>query len=234
MEYIDSKQAATMIEAAKTLTFLTGAGVSTASGVPDYRSLAGVYQGVEHPEYLLSHRCMEQAPLKFYNFVKTLYHPEAEPNVIHKKMATLQKKKETWVVSQNIDGLHQKAKTKNLVNFHGNLYDCHCRKCKQSIHWSAYLNSAVHESCGGQIRPNIILYEEELVKSTVNQAIKAVAQAEMIVIVGTNFKVHPFCDLINYAGNRANLLIINQTPIYLNRLAYFFEGNATQIFEKIN
>lgn len=234
MESIDNEKAVEYIEKIETVTFLTGAGVSTESGVPDYRSLSGVYQGLERPEYLLSHTCMEQEPKKFYEFVKTLYHPQAEPNPIHKKIAELEKTKETWVVSQNIDGLHQKAGTQHLVNFHGNLYDCYCRKCRQSVKWSDYLTNDVHQFCGGQLRPNVILYEEELIESTINQAVKAVAQASLIVITGTNFNVHPFCDLIHYAKKEAKILIINQTPISLHRPASFFEGNAIQVFEKIN
>lgn len=117
------------------ITFLTGAGVSTPSGVPDYRSLTGIYHGMEQPEYLLSHQAMVNEPDKFYQFVKKIYHPEAKPNIIHLEMAQLAKEKNVWVVSQNIDGLHAKAKSPQLVNFHGSLYQCHCRKCKQTVDW---------------------------------------------------------------------------------------------------
>lgn len=234
METIDSQKAVEYIKGTDSITFLTGAGVSTESGVPDYRSLSGVYQGIQRPEYLLSHTCLEQEPEKFYSFVKTLYHPQAKPNVIHQKIAALEETKETWVVSQNIDSLHKKAGTRHLVNFHGDLYDCYCRKCRQSVRWSDYLKSDVHLFCGGQIRPNVILYEEGLIESAVKQAIKVVEQASVIAIVGTNFNVHPFCDLIHYVKNETKILVINQTPITLNRPAYFYEGNALEIFNKIN
>jgi NAD-dependent deacetylase len=112
------------IQAAKSITFLTGAGVSTPSGIPDYRSLSGVYQGIEAPEYLLSHTCMVNEPDKFYQFVKYLYHPDAQPNIIHQTMAELGNEREVWVISQNIDGLHEKAGSKQRIDFHGTLYHC--------------------------------------------------------------------------------------------------------------
>ncbi|WP_430597657.1 NAD-dependent protein deacylase [Enterococcus sp. AZ177] len=233
MQTIDKKKAATLIEQAETITFLTGAGVSTASGVPDYRSLSGLYQGVEQPEYLLSHSCMIEEPEKFYSFIQTLYHPKAKPNMIHLKMAELGRIKDTWVISQNIDGLHAAAGTKHLVNFHGDLYDCYCRKCGQNVSAKTYLLSDCHDRCGGQIRPNIVLYEEGLEEIAIELSIEAVAKADLVVIVGTTFQVHPFCDLIHYAANTAKILVINQTAIQLNRDAYFFKQDAASVFETI-
>ncbi|MBM7687630.1 NAD-dependent SIR2 family protein deacetylase [Enterococcus ureilyticus] len=110
MQTINETKAINLIQQANRITFLTGAGVSTASGIPDYRSLSGIYKGIERPEYLLSQTCMIEEPEKFYSFVQTLYHPNAKPNIIHLKIAELQKTKNAWVVSQNIDGLHAKAK----------------------------------------------------------------------------------------------------------------------------
>lgn len=233
MQTIDVTKAIKLIEQAAAITFLTGAGVSTASGVPDYRSLSGIYQGIERPEYLLSQTCMVEEPEKFYSFVQTLYYPNAKPNIIHKKIAELEKSKNTWVISQNIDGLHAKAKTQHLVDFHGNLYDCYCRKCGQAVSANAYLTSSYHEQCGGQIRPNIVLYEEGLEEKAIAVSIENIAKADLIVIVGTSFQVHPFCDLIHYAKETAAVLVINQTPIQLNRDAYFLKEDAVKVFENI-
>ncbi|MBO0474925.1 NAD-dependent deacetylase [Enterococcus sp. DIV0840] len=233
MQTIDEKKAVSLIEQAGKITFLTGAGVSTASGVPDYRSLSGIYHGIERPEYLLSHSCMLEEPEKFYSFVQTLYHPQAKPNSIHLKMAELEKIKDTWVISQNIDGLHAAAGTQRLVNFHGDLYDCYCRKCGQKVLAKTYLLSDRHDQCGGQIRPNIVLYEEGLDEQAIAVSIEAVAKAELIVIVGTTFQVHPFCDLIHYATDTAKILVINQTAVQLNREAYFFKQDAVKVFENI-
>ncbi|MGM0214083.1 NAD-dependent protein deacylase [Enterococcus sp. AZ109] len=221
------------IQQAKSITFLTGAGVSTPSGVPDYRSLQGVYQGMEAPEYLLSIDCLIREPEKFYNFVKKLYHPTAKPNVIHQKMAQLEKRKPVWVVSQNIDGLHQAAGSQHLVNFHGSLYDCFCRKCGQAVPWQEYLESDRHENCGGQIRPGIVLYGEGFTEDTLNQAVQAVKVSDLLVIVGTSFQVHPFCDLIYEKKETAAVLAINQTPIYIPGSYDFVEAEGSAVFREV-
>ena len=189
------------------ITFLTGAGVSTPSGVPDYRSLTGIYHGMEQPEYLLSHQAMVNEPDKFYQFVKKIYHPEAKPNIIHLEMAHLAKEKNIWVVSQNIDGLHAKAKSPQLVNFHGSLYQCHCR--------------------------NIVLYGEGFQDEVIEQAAYAVSQAELVVIVGTSFQVHPFCDLVQFRQPSAKILVINQTPVYLAEPYTFIQEDGAVVFKKI-
>ncbi|MBO0440744.1 NAD-dependent protein deacylase [Candidatus Enterococcus ikei] len=233
MQMIDGQKAVTLIKQEEKIVFLTGAGVSTASGVPDYRSLSGIYQGIERPEYLLSQTCLLEEPKKFYSFVQTLYHPNAQPNSIHLKMAELEKTKDTWVISQNIDGLHAAAGTQHLVNFHGDLYDCYCRKCGQKVSAKTYALSDRHEQCGGQIRPNIVLYEEGLDEQAITTAIKVIEAATLIVIVGTSFQVHPFCDLIHYAADSAKILVINQTPVPLNRNAYFLKADATKVFKNI-
>lgn len=222
-----------MIEQSKKITFLTGAGVSTPSGVPDYRSLQGVYHGLEVPEYLLSSECLIREPEKFYDFVKHLYHEEARPNIIHQTMARLEKEKDTWVISQNIDGLHAAAGSQHLVNFHGSLYDCYCRKCHQSVVWSDYLQSDRHKDCDGQIRPNIVLYGEGFEEAVIQQAITAVRNADLAVIVGTSFQVHPFCDLIYEKSANAKVLVINQTPIHLAGEYNFVQANGVDVFEKL-
>lgn len=212
---LTEKQVADKIREAQKITFLTGAGVSTPSGIPDYRSLQGVYQGIEAPEYLLSHDCMTAEPEKFYNFIKYLYHPEAQPNVIHEKIVELERRadKTVWTVSQNIDGLHAKAGSRKLVSFHGSLYECRCRRCGHPVSWREYLRQDRHEGCGGQLRPQIVLYGEGFTQEVLNQSIAAVAQAELIVVAGTTFQVHPFCDLIRYRSPRAAILAVNQTPV---------------------
>lgn len=226
-------QGVRLIEDSQKITFLTGAGVSTPSGVPDYRSLQGVYQGIEAPEYLLSTQCLLKEPEKFYTFVKHLYHAEARPNVIHQKMAQLEKSKDVWVVSQNIDGLHAAAGSQQLVNFHGSLYACYCQKCQQSVAWQMYLKNDHHENCGGQLRPKIVLYGEGFEEATIQQAIAAVKNAELVVIVGTSFQVHPFCDLIYEKRPNAKVLVINQTPVALAGEYGFIQANGVAVFEKL-
>ncbi|MGK0552511.1 NAD-dependent protein deacylase [Enterococcus faecalis] len=233
MRTIDLNTVRQWLVQAPAITFLTGAGVSTASGVPDYRSLSGVYHGIDRPEYLLSHTCMKREPDKFYNFVKTLYHPMAQPNCIHQQMAALEAVKETWIVSQNIDGLHRKAGSHKVVDFHGNLYNCYCQGCGRVVPYQDYLKSDRHSVCGGQLRPAITLYEEGLDEQVIQQAIAAVASAELVVIVGTSFQVHPFCDLIEYAKPDATIIAINQTPITMQREFYYLKANALSVFEHL-
>ncbi|GCF94120.1 NAD-dependent protein deacetylase [Enterococcus florum] len=232
METIVQK-AVQMIQQAQTITFLTGAGVSTPSGVPDYRSLKGIYQGIEAPEYLLSIDCLNREPEKFYSFAKTLYHPEAAPNVIHKKMAKLEKRKSVQIVSQNIDGLHRAAGSQRFVDFHGSLYECTCRTCGQKVPWQEYLISDSHRDCGGQIRPDIVLYGEGFTEDTIQRAVQAVHSADLLVIAGTSFQVHPFCDLINEKKDTAAVLVINQTPIPIWETHTFVEANGTAVFERL-
>lgn len=221
MQDITQAEAIHWLATQQKITFLTGAGISTASGVPDYRSLKGVYQGIQQPEYLLSRTCLKTEPEKFYQFVKTLYHPDAQPNIIHQKMAQLEQMKRGKIVSQNIDGLHRKAGSQEVVDFHGNLYECYCQTCGATVPWQDYLLSDRHADCHGQIRPAITLYEEGLSEEAIEKAIQAVASADLIVIVGTSFQVHPFCDLIHYKQPTAAILAINQTPLFLQQPYYF-------------
>lgn len=233
VEKIGMNEAAERIKKAQKITFLTGAGVSTPSGIPDYRSLKGIYQGHEQPEYLLSHEAMVHEPEKFYQFVQQLYHPDAQPNVIHKVIAGLEKEKAVWLVTQNIDGLHEKAGSKNRINFHGSLYSCSCRKCGCPVPWTSYVVSDRHEDCGGQIRPNIVLYGEGFQEKVLEDAVSAVEQAETIVIVGTSFQVHPFCDLLAYKQPQAEIIVVNQTPISLFEPYAFVEADGVNVFQQI-
>ncbi|MGM0137744.1 NAD-dependent deacetylase [Enterococcus sp. DIV0755b] len=221
------------IQAAKKITFLTGAGVSTPSQIPDYRSLKGVYAGIEQPEYLLSVDCLNHEPQKFYQFVKLLYHPSARPNVIHEKIAALEKTKSVWVVSQNIDGLHNQAGSKNVVNFHGNLYDVYCRKCGQNVSWQDYLVCDTHQDCGGQLRPNIVLYGEGFTDATITLAINAVEQADLIVIAGTSFQVAPFNQLLYYHKPQAEVLAVNQTALAIQEPFTMVQCAAEELFDAI-
>lgn len=233
MKKITIEDAVETIALSPAITFLTGAGVSTPSGIPDYRSLKGIYHGIDQPEYLLSVEAMRNEPQKFYSFVQNIYHPKAEPNVIHLEMARLATTKNIWVVSQNIDGLHRKARSQQLVDFHGNLYHCYCRKCGQSVSWQTYLQADRHENCGGQLRPAIVLYGEGFSDETIEQSILAVQQASLIVIVGTSFQVHPFCDLIQYRSPTSRILVINQEPIRLTQEYDFLQTDGTVVFEKL-
>jgi len=222
-----------LIKESKRIVFMTGAGVSTPSGIPDYRSMTGVYQGIENPEYLLSHTCLMREPEKIYAFVKQLYHEKAQPNIIHQKMKELEATHDVAIISQNIDGLHDKAGSLQVVNFHGNLYDCYCMKCQKKVSVSDYLESDRHKECGGQIRPNVVLYEEGLSEDNIEMAIGLLEQTDLVVIVGTSFKVYPFSGLINYRNKNSQVLVINNEPISLDMPHVFAQMSAEDFFEKL-
>lgn len=209
------EQAMKILNQAENIVFMTGAGVSTASGIPDYRSMTGVYHGVDNPEYLLSHTCLKREPDVFYRFVKQLYHPSAKPNVIHKKMAEMSQTKQIGIVTQNIDDLHIKAGSQNVVSFHGSLYDCYCQKCGQSVSVSDYMQSMYHKECGGIIRPNVVLYEEGLSEFNIETSISWLSKADVVCIVGTTFQVYPFSGLINYRKPTSQVIVVNNEPISL-------------------
>ncbi len=227
------KEAFELIKKSKRIVFMTGAGVSTPSGIPDYRSMTGVYQGVDEPEYLLSHTCLMNEPDKFYQFVSQLYHEKAQPNIIHQKMKDLEKNHDISIISQNIDGLHDKVGSKKIVNFHGNLYDCYCMTCGESVLAKDYLKSPIHQKCGGRIRPNVVLYEEGLSENSIQTAIKWLEQADLVIIVGTTFKVYPFSGLIDYKKPNSQILVVNNEPINLFAPHVFVQESAEKFFAKL-
>lgn len=230
------QQALDSIRQANHLVFLTGAGVSTPSGVPDYRSLSGVYTktGMAQPEYLLSHTCFLREQDLFYQFVKQLYHPQAKPNSVHLKMAQLEKEKpDTWVISQNIDQLHRKAGSQQVVDFHGSLYDVYCSKCYQHVDAWTYLEDNQHAGCGGILRPNIVLYEEGLEEMAIYQSQQVLKAADVIVIAGTSFKVSPFCQLIYYKSPDSQVIVVNQDDVYLSVPYTMIQEDVVSFFKDI-
>ncbi|MDR0846561.1 MAG: NAD-dependent protein deacylase [Lactobacillales bacterium] len=211
-----------LIRAAKNPVYLTGAGVSTLSGIPDYRSMNGIYS--QGPEYLLSRECMLEETDKFYEFVKQIYHPEAEPNVAHFKMAPHK------IVTQNIDGLFEKAGAHDLVEFHGTLYECHCEKCGADVDYHEFLGTYTHENCGGIVRPNIVLYQEQINPDNIERAIQYIAYADLVIVVGTSLKVYPFAGLIQYAN--APIIVIDKNEIY-GPQTHSYVGDMRDIFTEL-
>ncbi|ECB9810323.1 NAD-dependent protein deacylase [Listeria monocytogenes] len=222
------------LKKAERIVFLTGAGVSVPSGIPDYRSKNGLYAGMSSPEYMLSHTCLVREPKKFYQFVtENMYYPDAEPNAIHTKMAEIEAEKDVTIITQNIDGLHEKAGSKKVVNFHGSLYHCYCQKCGMSVTAQEYLKSDIHSGCGGVIRPDVVLYEEAISESAIDQSLAAIRQADLIVIVGTSFRVSPFCNLTDYRNKKARIFAVNKERISLPYPFEMMESDAVKVFAEI-
>jgi NAD-dependent deacetylase len=219
----------------QTVTFLTGAGVSTPSGIPDYRSMDGIYTktGLARPEYLLSRRAMLHDTELFHKFIIQLYHEGAKPNVIHEAMAGLQNVRRVNVITQNIDGLHHEAGQKNLVEFHGTLAACHCEKCGRTVDKNDFIATPIHENCGGVVRPDIVLYDEPIDSTNFMRAEQMMEQADLVVIVGTSFEVYPFAGLIEFKNRGAKVAVINKDEIYLDGVHEKFFGDASLVFEEL-
>ena len=228
-----AKEMVNLIQEGQKVVFLTGAGVSTPSGIPDYRSVSGLYtkSGVKEPEYLLSRRALLNDTADFHRFIKQLCQKEAKPNVIHEKMAQLERLKNVTVITQNIDGLHGMAGSKSVIEFHGTLAACYCESCLDRVETEVFLQGFKHEDCGGILRPDVVLYDEQINSGNIARSLQALAVADTIVIVGTSFKVYPFASLIEYATSKAKVLTINKESIGHVKTNAEFLGDAVDVFE---
>lgn len=231
-------QIQSLFDNAKHIVFLTGAGVSTASHIPDYRSKNGLYSTDttgKPAEYYLSHACLNNEPDVFYTFVKeNMYYPDAKPNVIHEKQAELTRQDRASVITQNVDDLYNKVDTNHLVEFHGNLYHVYCQKCKKAVDWHEYLESDVHKGCGGILRPGIVLYDEGLNQKNIVDSIQLMQQADLVVIVGTSMRVYPFAGLLDYRNPSAPVLAINQEKLNLGIDFTMIQQDASKFFDDLN
>ena len=205
-----------IISQSRSLVFFGGAGVSTESGIPDFRSVDGLYnQKYDYPpEQMLSHTFFERKTEDFYRFYRDKilsYAVSAKPNAAHRKLAELEEKGIlSAVVTQNIDGLHQAAGSKNVFELHGSVLRNYCTRCGRSFDIDYMINSegVPHCSCGGVIKPDVVLYEEALDDETVRGAVSAIASADTLIIAGTSMVVYPAAGLVDYFRGR-DLAVIN-------------------------
>ena len=212
-----------IISQSQNIVFFGGAGVSTESGIPDFRSVDGLYhQKYDYPpETILSHTFWEQNPEEFYRFYRDkLIVKGAKPNAAHLRLAKLEKQgKLKAVVTQNIDGLHQKAGSRNVLELHGSVWRNFCMDCGAPYTVEELLalreqspDGVPHCSkCGAIVKPDVVLYEEPLDDGTVTAAVRAIASADLLVIAGTSLAVYPAAGLIDYFSGD-HLAIINRTP----------------------
>jgi len=219
----DAQQAATWLEelvnGARNVVFFGGAGVSTASGIPDFRSVDGLYQQrfAYPPETMLSHSFYVSHPEEFYDFYRAkMIALDAKPNQAHLKLAELEAQgKVSAVVTQNIDGLHQAAGSQRVYELHGSTHRNICRRCGHvySAEWIAATSGVpVCEECGGPIKPDVVLYEEGLDEATISGAVRAIAQADLLIVGGTSLVVYPAAGLIDYRPAGCTLVVINRDP----------------------
>ena len=207
------------IEESKRIVFFGGAGVSTESGIPDFRSVDGLYnQQYDYPpETILSHTFFMRKPEEFFRFYRNkMLFPDAQPNTAHKKLAQWEMQgKLTGVVTQNIDGLHQKAGSEKVYELHGSVLRNHCMKCRRfyDLDYVMHTTGIPRCECGGIIKPDVVLYEEALDDDVVARACMAIEQADMLIIGGTSLNVYPAAGLVNlYKGDRLVLVNLSSTP----------------------
>lgn len=206
-----------IIDGAKRVVFFGGAGVSTESGIPDFRSVDGLYNQkyAYPPEVILSHSFFEVRPKEFFDFYRDkILHLDAEPNKAHKKLAEMeQKKKLTGVVTQNIDGLHQKAGSVNVFELHGSIHRNHCMECGKffSAEDVIRMKGVPKCACGGIIKPDVVLYEEGLDDPTVRGALRVISEADVMIVAGTSLTVYPAAGFLDYFDGKY-LVLINRDP----------------------
>lgn len=208
-----------MVKQSDNIVFFGGAGVSTESGIPDFRSVDGLYnQEYDYPpETILSHSFYLYNTEEFYRFYrKKMLCLGAKPNITHTKLAQLEHQgKLKAIVTQNIDGLHQKAGSKVVYELHGSVLRNYCQKCKKFYDAEYILNSQGIPlcECKGKIKPDVVLYEEGLDDATLKGAIKAISEADMLIVGGTSLAVYPAAGLIDYyKGNKLVLINKSTTP----------------------
>ena len=209
----------TWVDEARRIVFFGGAGVSTESGIPDFRSVDGLYnQKFKYPpETIISHSFFERRPEEFFEFYKQKMLPLGfEPNVTHKVLARWEREgKLAAVVTQNIDGLHQKAGSKNVLELHGSVLRNYCVRCHKSYSAEFVKNSRGVPlcDCGGVVKPDVVLYEESLDEDVMYRAAKAISEADLLIVAGTSLTVWPAAGMIRYyRGSRLVLVNRDATP----------------------
>ena len=209
----------TWVDEACHIVFFGGAGVSTESGIPDFRSVDGLYnQKFKYPpETIISHSFFQRKPEEFFEFYREKMLPLGfEPNVTHKVLARWEREgKLDAVVTQNIDGLHQKAGSKNVLELHGSVLRNYCVRCHKSFSAEFVKNSKGVPlcDCGGVVKPDVVLYEESLNEDVMYRAVKAISEADMLIVAGTSLTVWPAAGMIRYyRGKRLVLINRDETP----------------------
>lgn len=228
-----------IIDKSKDLAVFTGAGVSVASGLKDFRGKDGLYkEKLEHsPEYYLSHSCFQNKPELFFNFYKTRMNSlKAEPNILHKYFSNLENSgKKITIITQNIDGLHSKAGSKNVLEIHGTIMKNHCTRCYKEYGAEDIFNSngIPRCTCGGIIKPDVTLYEEMLPNDFI-KALKVVGEADTLLVIGSSLTVEPAASLVRYFIGDTIVIINGSSTPYDSFADLIINENITEVFKKIS
>lgn len=233
------------IQEADKIVFFGGAGVSTESGIPDFRSKDGLYNTKDaqfdkySPEYLLSASCLFQKPKVFYEFYRQkLDCREIEPNITHKKLAEMEEKgKMSAVVTQNIDGLHQKAGSKHVLEIHGTTLKNYCTWCHEEFDADHIFTSSEPIpkcNCGGMIRPDVTLYEDMLPEMAWQEAAYETMHCDLFIVAGTSLTVYPACTLLDLISDKSKIVLVNRDETgWEDKVGLVFHEDMGEVFSRI-
>lgn len=223
------------------IVFFTGAGISSPSGIPDFRSEEGLYVDKDYegykPEEIISHSFYLKNPELFFKFYKEkMIYPNARPNLAHFYIATLEKEKDVTVVTQNIDGLHTLAGSKNVIELHGNIHRNYCEKCHKKYPLDKITQSTgipKCDVCGGIIKPDVVLYEEQLDETSITSAIEKIMTCDLLIVIGTSLSVYPAAGFIRYFKGRYIVIINKQKTSFDNLADLTINEDIIKVIEKI-
>jgi len=228
-----------ILDNSSNIVFFGGAGVSTESGIPDFRSVDGLYNEKYKypPETIISRSFFENNTEEFYQFYKSkMIFLDAKPNMTHKKLAELEHAgKLKAVITQNIDGLHQQAGSSNVLELHGSVHRNYCMNCGKFYDVDVIVNSSGVPKCecGGIIKPDVVLYEETLNEEILDKSVEYIKNADVLIIGGTSLAVYPAAGLVNYYKGR-KLVLINKSAISANKIANMvINASIGSVFEKL-
>jgi len=233
-----------LIDDAKHIVVITGAGISTASGIPDIRSANGAANNKDlikkykyGYETIVSHTFFMKRPEEFYTYYKEqMIFKDAKPNIAHKYLAKLEQRKDVTIITQNIDGLHTVAGSKNVIEFHGSTQRNTCMDCgeKYSLDYVLSHKGVPHcEKCGGIIKPDVVLFEESIDYQAIHESVAATQRADLLIVIGSSLVVYPAAGIPNYF-NGNNIVIINRDPTPLDGYAKIvIHDDIKEVFNKL-
>ena len=228
------------VKESSNIVFFGGAGVSTESGIPDFRSVDGLYhQQYDYPpETILSHTFYRQKPEEFYRFYRAkMLCLDAKPNAAHMKLAQWEQEgKLKAVITQNIDGLHQAAGSREVLELHGSVLRNYCEKCGKfhDVEYIVHSEGVPACECGGSIKPDVVLYEEGLNQKTLTDAVRYISEADVLIVGGTSLAVYPAAGLLDYS-NGSKLVLVNKTPTPRDSIANLIvQGSIGEIFSQLD
>ena len=236
------KLTADFIKESKKVVVFTGAGISCASNIPDFRSSNGLYNQssgtVYRPEEIISRTFFDTKPDVFYKFYKEkMVYQDALPNIAHRFFADLQEKKDVSVVTQNIDGLHQKAGSKKVYELHGSIWRNYCKHCGRFFTLEEIMAKDTVprcDACGGIIKPDVVLYEEALDDKVIEGALRAITTADLMFVIGTSLTVYPAASFVNYYYGNKLVLINKDKTQYDGRANVVFNDDITEVIRELS